>query len=190
MKKPDVSLKGLRLLSQVIPSHEHWKIKILNRWATIAEQFSKNIHIKKIEGETLFVQASHPAWAQEFRFSTDEILEKINRLCGEKKITKIICLGSGLQKKAVCQESLKYSFVQHTLFSVQSTTELSDQERAALNVIQHKKLASSMAEFYQQCKRRVLLRNTDSEQRKKSYDLCPSDCTCPVHEPVFPKTET
>ena len=181
MKKQANHLKGLRLLSQIIPAHEHWKIKILNRWDTLAQDFSKNVHIKKIEGETLFLEATHPAWAQEIRFSTEEILKKINTLCGEVKITKIITLGSYIPKKDLYQESLKPEYVQRTLFSIQPASELNDDERDALKPIRHKKLATSMAEFYQQCKRRSFLRTIDTSQKEITYDLCSTYCTCSKH---------
>ncbi|MBM3894480.1 DUF721 domain-containing protein [Candidatus Dependentiae bacterium] len=188
MSKTDTALKGLKLLSQIIPRQEHWKLKILNRWETICGRFAEKIYVKKIENETLFVEALHPAWAQEFRFSIDDFLEKINQLCGEKKILKIIVIGCKAQKKPISQESLKDLFIQHTLFSIQSTTALNTQERTALDVIKNEPLASCMAEFYQQCKRRTITRNTIHEQRNESYDVCPFDCTCPVHENVFHKT--
>ncbi len=162
---------GLHLLSSIIPQDAHWKIKILNRWPQIAGGFAKHVSIKTIEETSLTLEATHPAWAQEIRGCLDDLLAAIHRVSGNTNITKILVLGSKKHKPSQGKDSGKTRIVQRTLFEAPSL-ELTQAERDALSTVRHKKLATSMAEFYLQCKQRAGKSRTTCDQGACNNDSC------------------
>ena len=171
MPKKSVSLAGLRLISSLIPREAHWKIKLLNRWPEIAGRFAKHVSIKTMEETSITLEADHPMWAQEIRGYLNELLATIQQATGNKKILKLLVLGSKAYKPAQGKDSGKTHLVQRTLFPKPSL-ELNQAERDALTAVRHKKLATSMAEFYLQCKRRAGLTRTACEQGTCDHDTC------------------
>lgn len=153
MAKKTDSVAGLRLLSSIISKEAYWKIKLLNRWPEIAGKFALHVSIKSIEDTIITLEADHPMWAQEIRGSLDELLTTIQHVTGNKNILKLVVLGAKGYKTTRSKDSGKTHLVQRTLFGKPSL-ELTQAERDALTAIRHKKLATSMAEFYLQCKRR------------------------------------
>lgn len=178
----------MRLLSTIISKDAHWKIKILNRWPAIAGHFADHLVINRIEEETLFLEASHPMWAQEAQGSADLFLEKVAEICGDQRITKIVVRGCKTARTQRSPDSGKRAPVQRTLFPLSNeapSIELTPAERNALRAISHKKLSSSMAEFYQQCKRRSLLTRDSREQGGESHGTCHrAHCSCSQHNPT------
>lgn len=187
-------LQGMRLLSTVINKESHWKIKILNRWAAIAGEFAARLVVNKIEEDTLFLEASHPMWAQEAQGSTHLFLEKIDGLCGPGRITKIVVRGCKSARTQRNPDSSKQEPTQRTLFSElnePASVELTPAERNALKAISHKKLSKSMAEFYQQCKRRSLVALKDRDLGRESNGICRrTDCRCTQPHAARTPTQT
>jgi hypothetical protein len=176
-------LKGMLLLSTIINKDAHWKIKILNRWPSIAGEFAKHVVINRIEDETLFLEAAHPMWAQEAQGYTDVFIEKITEVCGAARITKIVVRGCKTARTQRAQDSGKPQATQRTLFSEPEkapSIELTSAERSVLSAISHKKLSSSMAEFYQQCKRRSFLTRQNRDREGETHGVCHRPhCYCP-----------
>lgn len=171
MSKSLDSLKGLNLLASLISKDSHWKIKILNRWPQIAGRFAKHITIKTIDETSITLEADHPMWAQEMRGNLDELLATIHRISGTTTISKIMVLGAKKHKSLQAADSGKTHLVQRTLFGKPSL-ELTQAERDALAAVRHKKLATSMAEFYLQCKRRAGTARSACEQGTCDHDTC------------------
>ena len=183
MSQSNAQIKGMKLLSTLISNDAHWKIKILNRWTTIAENFAKHVSIKTIDDTSITLQTTHPMWAQEVRGNIQELLEKIQKVCGHNRITKIIVLGSKALKSSRNADSGKTHLVQRTLFASPSL-EFTQPERDALISVRHKKLATSMAEFYLQCKRRALLVRQQICEQGTPYESCSHSPLCSTRRPT------
>ncbi len=78
------------LIKQCVPPSMHWKLDILEEWKELAGSFSSFVHIQMIKDDALILKAVHPAWAQEFAFFTQELKNKINKLVGSGRISRVL----------------------------------------------------------------------------------------------------
>ena len=85
-----LSVSATTLIKQCVPPSMHWKLDILEGWKELVGHFSSFIHIQMIKDDVLILKAIHPAWAQEFAFFTHELKNKINKLVGSGRISRIL----------------------------------------------------------------------------------------------------
>src|SRR3989338_8474453 len=65
-------------IHSIIPEEHLWKLELFKQWNAIIGKMKDKVIIEKIDGETLYLCASHPVWAQELLLLTPILKEKIN----------------------------------------------------------------------------------------------------------------
>ncbi|NDD54203.1 DUF721 domain-containing protein [bacterium] len=85
-------MKDLKAIIPSLLELEHsWRGKLFAQWGTIIGPLATAVRLEKVDGSTLFVAVSHPAWAQELRLLTPLLLEKIKLCVPDAPITAIKC---------------------------------------------------------------------------------------------------
>jgi hypothetical protein len=142
------TLKNLML--QAIPADQRWKMIVLEHWPSIIGDLHSRVFISKIEGSTLFLSASHPAWAQELSYLEPAIKKNINDLFKKPVITSIrfVCQNRHKQGETRVSKPIQKAPEQSCVDVI-----LSPEEKRTLAPITNSELQSELEAYLIRCKK-------------------------------------
>mgnify|MGYP001616253499 CR=1 FL=1 len=137
----------------LIPEQHRWKFEIFKAWDSIIGHLKHKVTIEKIDGETLYLCASHPVWAQELLLLSPLLKEKINA-CLPANTIKTIRIGSQKTKQSFSKKELNNN-KQTTPNTTPKTVFLTPQEKLLLAPLASGELQSSIGNYLIRCKKTI-----------------------------------
>lgn len=138
--------------SNFIKPEYSWKIRLLQIWPSLSNNFKDKVSIEKIENKLLVIGVSHPTWAQELNFFSDILKEKINTALKGNFIEKIHFKVRSNKEKTIFKKNIKEQKQNKDIYK-EKRVFLTVQEEKSLNKISDQNLKSFMKDFYLRCKR-------------------------------------
>lgn len=136
------SLKSV--FKNIVGSDRHWKLNVLDNWATIVGTMSNYVSVDKIYEDTIVLTVVDSCWMQELYLFSDLLLKKINQNLDQPRIKHLrfkqlgVCKKKATVSKVVKKTSCKF-------------VSLSSVERAALKKIKDPQLSSALEKFLIRC---------------------------------------
>ena len=135
-------------MENIIPEEHRWKLELFTQWNAIIGHLKNKVSIEKIDGDVLYLNVSHPAWAHELHLLSPLIKKKINSHFAEPKINTIRFRN---RAQMATQKFFKKVPSQPTCLRHQ-TVILTDQENSILAPLASGGLQSIVAEYLMRCK--------------------------------------
>jgi len=138
------------LIYSLIPAEHHWKFTLFKQWDDIIGNLKDRVVIEKIEGDTLILTTTHPAWANELLLLTPLLKQKINA-CFDKPRIKTIRLKTAMRKPAAPQRQIRNRSTDTTQQKLPPSI-LTPQEKTILAHLSDKTLQLVIADYLVRCK--------------------------------------
>ena len=138
-------------IHSIIPEEHLWKLELFKQWNAIIGKMKDKVIIEKIDGETLYLCASHPVWAQELHLLTPMIKERINA-CLPSNTIKTIRINRQ-KPKPILFKKLSANALSAKPEAIKPPVILTPQEMLLLAPLASNELQSSMGSYLIRCKK-------------------------------------
>lgn len=135
-------------IDNIIPPQYQWKLELFILWDKIIGHMKSKVSIEKIDNDILYLNVSHPAWAQELHLLSPLLKKKINAHFDEPKITAIRFHN---RAPGTIKKFYKKKLLQQQIFA-QQPGRLTDEENSILAPLQSDQLQSVIAAYFIRCK--------------------------------------
>ncbi len=132
------------LVSNLLPSDQDWKIKLLQSWPRIMGALAPKVRLEKIDDESLLLGVFDACWMQELYLLTPMLLANINQNLDRPRIKQLRF------KRAGKQTQLR-ACLQKKLTIVRNERPLTMRETRALDLIGDTQLRDALVGFLQRC---------------------------------------
>lgn len=136
-----------KILADIFPKKEQWKIKLFQKWGTIIGKLKNKVRIEKISPNLIVLGVTHPAWAQELHLLSDVLKQRINKALGGERIKKIRFKVVNMKKSS--SSNKKINEVQKTTLNEKNL--FSKKEEKTLKKIKNKDLRLVLEQYYKRC---------------------------------------
>lgn len=138
------------LIYKVIPAEHHWKFILFKQWDLIIGTLKNRVTIEKIDGDTLYLSTTHPAWANEILLLAPLLKQKINTCLTSPKIRNIHLKASPNKAKSSIEMAKPMPSQPTAHQPIQSV--LTPQEKTILAHLPDKTLQLVIANYFIRCK--------------------------------------
>jgi len=138
------------LIYSLIPAEHHWKFTLFKQWDDIIGNLKGRVVIDKIDGETIILTTTHPAWANELLLLTPLLKQKINA-CLDRPRIKTIRLQTAIRKAPTPTRNIRNRSTD-TIKKVLPPSILTSQEKTILAHLSDKALQLVIADYLVRCK--------------------------------------
>ncbi len=139
-----------KILSDIFPKKEQWKIKLFQRWETIIGKLKDKVRIEKISSNLIVLGVIHPTWAQELHLLSDTLKQRINKVLGKEQIKRIQFKVVDLKKPFSTNKKTKKP-TKTKVINPREKNLLSKEQQKILNKVNNKDLCLVLEQYYNRC---------------------------------------
>lgn len=132
------------LFKTLISPEQHWKLNLLNNWATIIGAAGAHVHVEKISDDTVVLSVTDSCWMHELYLLSGLLLKKINQNLDQPRIKHLRFKQAGVRKK-------KSTIPNQKVTPIYKTVLLSPHEHNALTKIKDPHLSDALKQFLIRC---------------------------------------